>query len=117
MATHVTAETMAARYSHPAPASFHHCRQTARARGAATPPRFLSQFDQDCWVDTAHLRHLNRRGVFVDLAADDAVHIRNTVGGGGGGGGGGGRPPPASVRACGPGLALRAPAERMWARN
>lgn len=41
-------------------------------------PRFFSQFGQDEWLWTHHFRHLRRRGVFVDLAANHPIHISNT---------------------------------------
>lgn len=41
-------------------------------------PRFFSQFGQDEWLFSHHFRHLQRPGIFVDLATNDAISISNT---------------------------------------
>lgn len=41
-------------------------------------PRFFSQFGQDEWLWSHHFRHLQRPGVFVDLATNDAISISNS---------------------------------------
>lgn len=39
-------------------------------------PRFFSQYNQDIWTWKQHWRHLRRRGVYVDIAANEPVRIR-----------------------------------------
>ncbi len=41
-------------------------------------PRFFSQYNQDIFLYMNHFRYLTRRGVYLDIAANEPVRISNT---------------------------------------
>lgn len=63
----------------PLPAGGGGCHPTTAANcGPSVPPRFYGQFGQDAWLYSQHFRHLQRPGVFLDVAANEAFDISNT---------------------------------------